>query len=174
MDKSHIEHTVCFIEDKKLNLPEINVSLLHQIEESSRRRDNDIDSLSEGINLSMLTNSTKYDSRTEVEIFPIILDALLYLECEFASRSEYKGADRAYNSLGMSDCGGLHPLEDRYRECCGLACTRLRNTEEIVSCEQEWDRSGLYRGGCCISLVFEGSENRFYQLEVGKYHGISG
>lgn len=61
VDKSHIEHAVSFIKDKYLDIGESHMSLRYEVKESTRSRDQDIDSLSHTRDLSTLSYSSEDD-----------------------------------------------------------------------------------------------------------------
>lgn len=147
------------------------MSLTDEIHEATWSRDEDIDSLLEGIHLIRLTDSAEYDSRSELCMATIRCEALLYLHCELTCRSEDERTDFAFF---LCTRGRREELDNRYGECSRLAGTCLSTSEEISSLEDDGDGLLLDRGRCRISLFFEGSENRLDQLEVGKYHGTKG
>lgn len=69
--------------------------LTDQIEETTRSRDEDIDSIPQCCDLSSLADSAEYDGRPESRVSSIRLYTLADLDSELTSRSEDKGADRS-------------------------------------------------------------------------------
>ena len=111
MNESHIKHTICFIKDEELDMPKIHESLLHQIEETTWSRYEDIDSLRERIYLTMLSDSSEDDFGSEVCISSIISEALVDLDRELTSRSQDEGSDRSFSCDFPIFL--VHELEDR-------------------------------------------------------------
>ena len=65
MDKSHVEHTIRFIEDEDLNICKRYVFLSDEIHEASWRRNQYLTPCIERIHLSKLSDSTEDDCRTK-------------------------------------------------------------------------------------------------------------
>lgn len=93
MDESHIEHTICLIEDEELDIAEGYMFLIHEVKEASWCRDEDIDSISESIYLCSLSDATEYDGRAKSCVSSIRLKALTDLDSELTSRSDYECTD---------------------------------------------------------------------------------
>lgn len=93
MDESHIEHTICLIEDEELDIAEGYMFLIHEVKEASWCRDEDIDSISESIYLCSLSDTTEYDGRAEACMSSVCLEALTDLDSELTSGSDYECTD---------------------------------------------------------------------------------
>lgn len=168
MDESHIEHTVGFIEDEELDMPKIDESLLHEIEEATWSCYEDIDSLREGIDLTMLSDSSEYYLRPEIRIATIVREALLDLDREFASRREDESPDRSFSDDFPIFL--VHVLDDRKSKRCSFSRTCLCDSEKIPPCKDEWDGFLLYRSRGSIAFFGECFQNRIDQMEFGKEH----
>ena len=168
MDESHIEHTICLIEDKYLDICERDMFLSDEIEESPWSGDEDIDSLLEGIDLRELSHSSEYDSGPEFRIPPIGEKTLLYLDCEFASWCEDERADF---SPFLCSWSGTQTLDNRKGKCCCLPSSCLCTTKEICSLEDNRYRLFLDRSRSSISLFGEGLQDWFDQVQIRKEHG---
>jgi hypothetical protein len=184
MDKSHIEHTICFVEDEYLDICESHVSLRDEIQQSPRSRDHDIDSLLHARDLLALTDSSEYDGRSELRMSTIRIETLLDLAREFTSRSEDEASstsfcdewlfpifcDSAYRSFHSLLYSLRESLDDRECKGCRLPSTSLRTSEEVESSEYDGDGFLLYGSRVRISLFFESLEDRLYKLEFGEEH----
>jgi hypothetical protein len=93
VDESHIEHTICLIEDEKLDIAERYVFLIHEVEEASWSRDEYIDSISKCRYLSSLTDTTEYDGRAKSCMSSICLETLTDLDSELTSRGDDECTD---------------------------------------------------------------------------------
>ena len=182
MDKAHIKHAVSLIEDKYFDISEPHMSLRNEIEESTRSRDEDIDSFSHTRDLLPLTNTTKYYGRTEFCMATIGIKTFLNLTREFASRSEDETSSTPFedkwffsifgDASGWSFClffeSFRKALDDRESKGCRLPSSRLSTTEEVKSSEYDRDRFFLDGSRSRIPLFFEGFQNRGRELEFGK------
>ena len=99
IDESHIEHTIRLIEDEYLHIRERDISLIHEIQESSRSGDEYVDSLAETLNLLALAHSTKHDRLMESSISSIRLETLLDLDSELTSGCDDERFDLAFTEL---------------------------------------------------------------------------
>ena len=93
--KSHVEHTICFIEDEDLHMSEWDNLLIDQIEQSSWCGDEDVYSPTQDFHLIDLWDTAKDDRIGQITIFPIIRKALGYLDSEFSGGSEDESTDRS-------------------------------------------------------------------------------
>ena len=140
------------------------MSLIHEIEESPRSGDEYVDSLAKTLYLLSLTHSAEHDRLMESCISSIRLETLLDLDSEFTSWCDDEGFDLAFSFCWIFF--GKEKLDDRYRECSGLASSCLSQSLEISTPENRWDRLCLDRCRRGISLVRDSSENRFYDREL--------
>ena len=99
-------------------------------------------------------------------ISSIRLETLLDLDSEFTSWCDDEGFDFPFSFCWIFF--GYQELYDGYCECSCLARTRLSESLEISTPENRWDRLCLDRCGRGISLIRDGSENRFYDREFGE------
>ncbi len=154
MDESHIEHTICLIEYEEFDLPKIDESLLHEIEQSTWSRDQDIDPFWERIDLTMLAHTSEYHLRSEVRIASIVCEALFDLDRELSCRSEDECTDRT--SPRDFPILLVHELDYRKGERCRLPGPCLCDSEKVSSCEDKGYRFLLYGSRLSISFLGEG------------------
>lgn len=93
VNKSHIEHTIGFVENEYLDVREGDIPLTHEIEKSPRSRYKDIDPLSEPFGLIPLFHSSEYDGLMQSGISTVRPKTLLDLDSKFPSRSDDEGFD---------------------------------------------------------------------------------
>ena len=65
--EAHVEHPIGFIEDEILDTRKRNLLLLHVIDESSRCRDEDVDTATERLNLALHVCAAEHDSTLQTE-----------------------------------------------------------------------------------------------------------
>jgi hypothetical protein len=111
MDETHIEHTISFIEDEKLHVFQINISLIHEVEESPRCRNEDIKSMTNGIDLWLLTDPTKDNLIIDFYILPVVREALPDLYREFSCGREDERSDISFSCWKSSIF--IEELDDR-------------------------------------------------------------
>ncbi len=177
VDKSHIKHTVCLIEDEYLYISKCEVSLSHEIKKPSWRRDNYIDAISKCRDLCSLSDSSEYDTWSEMSMSSIREKTLTNLDCELTSRCDYERTDSFSNLIfpirSYFWCNLLwKSLDDRYSKCCCLSSSCLCTAKKIESTEDNRNCLFLDRSWCRISLFFECFENRSDKLEFRKLHWI--
>lgn len=93
MDKTHIEHTVCLIKDEYLDIRERDISLAHEIEETTRSCYQDVHTMAESLSLLSLSHSAEYDCLMESGISTIRAKTLFDLDGKFTCWSEDEGFD---------------------------------------------------------------------------------
>lgn len=166
VDESHIEHPIGLIEDEYLDVRERNIPLIHEVEESSRSRDEDVDPLSESFGLISLLHPAKYHGLMESGVSSIRPETLLNLDREFASRSDDEGLDFSLSLIWVFL--GIQELEDGDRKSRRLPGPGLGTSEEVATREDR--RNSRRLDGCRsgVSFVFNSSEYRFYDGEVRK------
>ncbi len=59
--ESHVEHAVGFVEDKSFDRAEIDIALVHQIDQPAGRCDQDIDAVFYGPGLRVLAHAAEND-----------------------------------------------------------------------------------------------------------------
>ena len=140
--ESHVEHAVRFVEDKALNLVEIEYSLVHQVDEPPRARDNSLRALLDVLDLPVLAHAADKTCERQLRVFGIALHVLGSLHGEFARRREDERAR-------VADAARLpHPhevVQDRQHERRRLACSRLRTADQVAPVEKIGNRLFLYR-----------------------------
>ena len=170
VDESHVEHPVGFIQNKNADMAEIDVSLTHKVEESSRSRYENVDTLGEAVGLRPLPYPAENHRMAESGIASVRREGIADLDREFASRREHEAANRALVALGGLFFGSLlstgEELDDRKGKGGRFSGSRLRATDEVATGKDGRDTARLNRGGRFVPLVGKGSENRLGKSEV--------
>ena len=159
VDESHIEHPIRLVEHENLDMVEVDVSLLHEVEEASRSRDEDIDAASEAVRLRTLLDSTEYHRVSETRVLSVCREGFVDLDGELAGRREDETANGALVILRIRGEreGATEELQDGQRECRRLTRARLCAADEVATCEDDGDRLCLDGGGGGVPLRIEGA-----------------
>src|SRR5690625_7931979 len=83
MDKTHIKHAICFIQDKELNIFQIYETLLAQIKQTSWCGGQYIHSSFQAFYLTVLIHTPIDDGVSDVCIFTILSDIFIDLLSQF-------------------------------------------------------------------------------------------
>ncbi len=71
MNKAHVEHAVGFVEDQIFDATQVGVALVHQIEQTARRGDDNIDTLPHSVDLRILSDAAEDSRLAEFEILAV-------------------------------------------------------------------------------------------------------
>jgi hypothetical protein len=93
-DEAHVEHAVGFIEDEDLHLAEVERLLPDEVEEASRRRDEDLDTPLELLDLRVDVDPAVDHERAQRHVLAVGLHAVVDLDRELARRREDQAAHR--------------------------------------------------------------------------------
>ena len=141
-EEAHVEHAVCFVENEAFNLVEIEYSLVHQVYEPPRARDDSLRALLDVLDLPVLADAPDEARERQLRVLRVALHVLRGLHGEFARRREDERAR-------VADAARLpHPhevVQDRQHERRRLACSRLRAADQVAPVEKIGNRLFLYR-----------------------------
>ena len=88
MDETHVEHSVGFVEHEHFDAAQIDVALLHQVEQTARSGNDDVDSAAEVIDLRVLVDAAEDDGLAKVEELAVGAEVIRDLRGEFARGAE--------------------------------------------------------------------------------------
>src|SRR5262249_39580183 len=94
-DEAHIEHLIGLVENQDLDVAEINVALLHEVEEPAGRGDQDIDAVFQCANLVALADATENDRVSEAGESTVVGEAVADLRGELTSWGEDQRTNRS-------------------------------------------------------------------------------
>jgi hypothetical protein len=92
--EAHVEHPVGLVQHQDLDHPEVGDPLADQVEEPTGRRDEDLDAVTEGLDLRLHRDAAVHNGRAERDRPAVGTDALVDLHGELARRNEDQGTDR--------------------------------------------------------------------------------
>ncbi len=145
--------------------PSERILLLDEVEEPSRRRDQDVDAALQRSGLRALRNAAEDDRDVEPEPRAVGAEALRDLARKLTRRGEHEHARSARNARRVR---GGEALEDRKREGRRLAGAGLRDAAKVAAGEDRGDCLRLDRGRDAVAFIGDGAKNGFAQGEIGK------
>ena len=90
--EAHVQHPVGLVQHELLDFVQKDVLLLHQVEQASRSRDDDLRALGQRLDLGSLPDTAKHDGELRTEELAVVGAALRDLRGEFACRRENERA----------------------------------------------------------------------------------
>src|SRR4029453_13302161 len=127
--KTHVEHTIHFIEHQQFHFSERHCALLEQIEQSSGSSYEDIYAALEFLALFSVTDAAVDQRDPQISEAAIIAERRFDLGRQFARRLEHEASERAML---------CEQRQDRKRERRGFAGARLRRANQILA--RKYDR----------------------------------
>ncbi len=143
------------------------VALLHQIDQSARRRDHDLNARAQGGDLRTFAHSAKNRRHAQRQMLRVDPYVFLDLHDELPCRSDNQSLHPAAVSLA---CRLRKLRQNRQDKCRGLAGPGLRNTDNIAPGENFWNCRRLYRGGFRVASFLDGFKNAVIKTEQTKWH----
>ena len=145
--EAHVEHLVGFVEDHRFDGVESQFSASGEIERASRRRDDDVDAALQRAQLLYDRLAAVDGQHAYVERTPVLVHGFRDLHREFARRDDDEAANAAFPiARALSDA-----VQERQRECGGLARSRRRLAEHVAAGEQRRNRLALNRRGFFVA-----------------------
>ncbi len=92
MDEAHVQHAICFVQNEDLQAVQADDATIHQVEQSARRRHQDVDALSQLFHLRLLAHAAEDDGMLQVEAGAVRREAFGDLSCQFTRGGEHQGA----------------------------------------------------------------------------------
>ncbi len=164
-NETHVEHAVGFVEHQMGDMAKIDMALLGEIEQASRRGDEDVDAARQRLDLGGLADAAQNDGVPEARMPPVGGEAVADLHGELARRRE----DQRTHRLGRERLLRLRQmLQDRQRERRRLAGARLRDAEKIAAFEQGRNGARLDRRGRGVVFGRKRAAERLGDAELGE------
>ncbi len=161
--ESHVEHPVGLVEDQHFEIVEHQVLSLEVVDQAAWRRDYDVDPAAKRRLLGSKRDATEDLRDPEAAVASILLEALANLGRELARWGENEGP--------KSPGAAKKALDDRERECGGLAGTCLGQPDQVSPLEGEGDRLRLNWRRVPVPRVANGVDQLWReaeQLECGE------
>ncbi len=130
------------------------------IEQSARRRDQDVDAASELRGLRPEADTAEDGRRCDLEMLAVRLDRRFDLRAELARGRDDKHAQRLARPVRVRRRRGGQALEDGQDESGGLAGPGLRAGQQIAAGEHGGNRLRLNGGRDGVSLVGHRAQQR--------------
>jgi hypothetical protein len=165
--KSDVEHAVRFIEHGDLEIVEANVSLIHEVDEATRRGDDDLRALSQRMDLWLLADASVNYGDAQMQMARILPRVLFDLQGELTRRREHETSNGA---PARGRAVRRQALENREHERSGLSRSRLRDADDVASAQN--DRNGLRLNGCglCVAGFTHGLGDLRPEAEGCEWH----
>jgi hypothetical protein len=165
VDEAHVEHAVGFVEHQHLDVRQVDGALAAVVEQAARRGDDDVDAAAQVVGLRVEAHAAEDQRGADLrQVAAVGAHALLDLGGELARRHQHQHADAAVARRGMR--GEL--VQQRQRECGGLAGAGLGGGQQVAAAEDLGDRAGLDRGGDRIAFVGDGANQSVGKAEGGE------
>ena len=157
--KSHIKHLVGFIEHDGIDLAELQNSSIDQIDDSSRRADNQVVEVAEITDLHVDIGAADTNNRIEAEAFRENSEFLVNLEGQFAGRGQDKDLLFLVADLFVNQ-------RDEKGGC--FSGAGVGKTHDVPVIQNMGDDLVLDWGWPLVAGSCESLENCRIELEVGK------
>ena len=138
--EAHVQHAFGFIQDHDFDLREVDEASSHQIEQTARRGDDDLDTRSQRVDLRVFADSSIHRRAAKASMPAVIADVLFNLQHELACRSD---DERAHTFAAHLRSMRGQPMENREDECGGLPRSGLGDPDDIVTGEDQRDGLAL-------------------------------
>ena len=163
--KAHIEHAVGLVQDEDFELIEVNVALVHQVQQSARRGDQDVGPPIERPDLARLVHSAEDHRLAEVQVSPVGRETVADLDRQFAGRGQRQHEGVIGRCLAVVRA---EAIEDGDGEGGGLAGARLGTAQHVTSPQCRGNRLGLDRRGGLVLLIGKCLSQGCDEIEVSK------
>ena len=145
LDEAEIEHAIGFVEDEHLNAAQAEHALLVEIDEASRRADQDVDACGEHVALFVVICAAEREAQLERQVLAERRRVGVHLHRELARRRHDQCARRRRAGLRHERRVRLELMEQRQQEGRGLAGARLRLARDVLAVERKRQRLALNR-----------------------------
>jgi len=133
--ETHVEHAIGFVEHEEFDVLKVAGALLDVIEEASRRGDDDVGAVLQGLGLAAIADTAENHGHFELGKAGIIPKRSFDLGGEFARGFEN---ERARATAGFAEFG-----ENREGKGSSLAGAGLRAADHVLAGEDERNRAKL-------------------------------
>ena len=155
-EETHIEHAVGLVEHEKLYLVQLDDLLTHQIPQTARSGDKNVHTALDRLDLRHLRYAAEDDCCRARHVARILAHVFVNLQCKLTGRREDERTDGALFALALGQS-----LDDRHRECTGLARAGLGAAHQVAAFEHRRDRLLLDGRRLGIACLLQGLEDVF-------------
>ncbi len=165
VDETQVEHPVGLVQNQDLDRRERNGFLVDQIEQPSRRRDQDVHALREPALLRPDRDAAENDRRGERQLAAVSAETVGDLGRQLTRGAEHERSAGPRRRPFRSD---EKPLQDRQCEGGRLAGSGLGNAAQVAAVEYLRDSLRLDRGRCRVALGRNSAENGRSKSKIGE------
>jgi hypothetical protein len=165
VDEPHVEHAVGFVEHEDFDAIERNGTVLHQVEQPSRGRDQDVDAGRQRTDLGIDGHAADGERHLRTQIAAVGPKTFDDLGGKLARRAQDQDAAAACIRPSRR-CG--EAIEDRQREGRGFAGSRLRDADDVARRQHLRNGLGLDRRWGGVLLVGERAGDGLGESEFKK------
>ena len=170
MDKSHVEHSVRFVQNQNFNARQVEQALALQVEQATRCGNQHVDAALDTVNLGFHAHAAKHHGGLEAEVLAVVFDRLFNLGRQFAGGCEHQSADGFAAKFVATGLGQAELVQHRQHECSSFAGSCLGTGQQVVPCQDDRNRLGLNGRGCVVALLLHGLQNGRSQIQFFKFH----
>ena len=165
VDEAHIEHPVGFIEHEKFHLAEAQPVAGHEVEQASGRGDEHVDAVLHRAHLRAHGHAADHQGGPGADMAAVSAEAIEYLPGQLACRAQHQyTAGLALRAPPICE----EMMQDRHRECRGLAGASLRNPDHVAARQNNGNGLRLDRRGRSVFFFSERACDRFGKAEIMK------
>ena len=165
LSKSHAQHLVSLIEDQHAHVGQVQGTLVDEIDDATRRADDNLGSALEGTDLRAVGRATVHGDDIESSgARREVLNRLGALHRELAGGSQDEGLNVAF--IRVDD------RQQRQAKGSGLAGARLGDTDDVAQFQQRRDGGCLNRCGNTKSHVGHGRKDLLGKTEACEGDGV--
>src|SRR5438270_4086537 len=165
--KAHVQHSIRFVEHKKLDTRKIGHSLIHQIDQPAWRRYDKIDTGSQRRDLRTFAHSAVNRGHAQRNMFGVSAHILFDLHHQLSRRRDDQSARPAFLPV-VHRRRQLH--QNRPNESGGFSGAGLRDANDIISRENMRDRRDLDRSRLGIAGVLNSLQDFGGKIKRTKWH----
>ena len=166
-EETHVQHAVGLVENEKFDTGKVCVALLHEIDQSARRRNHEVNARAKRVDLWTLVHSAKDRGHAQRQMLRVGAHIFFDLHDEFTCRRHDQRLHAP--AVSIARCARKFRQDGQDKRCC-LAGACLRDTDNIAPGQHFGDGSRLYRGGFRVTSFLDGFENAVIKTERTKGH----
>ncbi len=129
MDEAHVEHAVGFVKHENFHIAQRNITLVHQVEQTTRGSGQDIAATLQAFRLCELRYTSEYDHVPDTGMPAICFHTFVDLDSQFAGRRQNKAADGFMVGRNFT----VQQLQDRKCESSGFSSSGLGATQKVAA-----------------------------------------
>ena len=164
LGEAHVQHTVCFVEDQRLNGAAVEVFFFNVLQQTTGRRHHDILVFAEHFGVVHIRNATGDGRDIQVRVFCQLASMIGDLHRQFTRRREDQDARRA--RFFARKVEQVLQRRQQIRRC--FTGAGWRRTENITSIERRRNGGSLNGSRACKAFALEGFQKAFVKFKFGK------